>query len=208
VSAAISYPNTIAPPLHTPSSVLREYRESVCAELSAEHDRRALRILALGTAGLRDAETALMRLRYFERHSVTVLDEDPWRIAACKEEYGQLGIRYIEGLLDDPAFTMPGEYDLIYNLNGLAARADWDAKGWLSRILEVLAPGGRLVLATFTPEWSKLCREAGCKGGSPAFSRDEHLLTELITRLPAESFLGYAIWTDSSSTIACLELAK
>lgn len=166
-----------------------------------------MKVLCVGSGGLRDAAD-LFESSFAKRHHVTVVDEDPWRLTACHEEYGSAGIRYVEGMLDEPGFQLDGEYDFIFNLNGLAARANRDAHNWLRRSIQLLAPGGRLLATSFTPAWSSLCAELGCSGIRPAFLRTEAQLAELVADLRSDAFRGHAIWTDESACLAYLEIAK
>jgi hypothetical protein len=199
VGIVLSFSPSLPAP-HTVSSILRRRREFVISELMAECQTPGCRILALGEKGLREAEAVLAQC-ISEGRSFTVLETDASRIEECRREYGSGQIQYVRGSLDDPACDQPAwhpaeGYQFIFGLNTITLNG-------LRRALALLAPGGRILLSTFTPEWAELCCE-------PAVANvwEEADVAVLAAGLRHDRLIGHACWRDESGAVLYLEFVK
>lgn len=163
------YGDAVASPTLSPlGAMLREYEfNSACfqsirdrrATLAREIDdvaaaRANAQVLSVACGYLREIEWS--RAVAENRVSITAIDEDPESIACVRERYADFDIQAIPLSIRDLVRRSPwvGEIDLTYAV-GLYEYLQDDIARLLTTVLfRTLRPGGRLLIANFTPNTS------------------------------------------------------
>lgn len=111
------------------------------------------RVLAVAAGHLREAELS-RRLAAADLGGFIALDQDEASLAVVREQYGSLGVRTIHASVRQVVngSLTARNLDLVYT-TGLYDYLSRAAAQRLTRTLwDMLAPGGRLVIANFTPD--------------------------------------------------------
>lgn len=118
--------------------------------LSANH--RGLRILSVACGHLREANiSSAVRRRRIDRF--VALDSDATSLSEVRQCYGKFGIETTQarvGRLIDTRLDL-GPFDLIYSLGLFDYLAQRLGQRIISRLFDMLRPGGQLLVANFLP---------------------------------------------------------
>jgi SAM-dependent methyltransferase len=113
--------------------------------------RTGAHVLSVGCGYLREIEWS--RAVCENRVSMTAIDEDPYSVAGVKDRYGDFDIQAIPLSIRDLVRRSPwvGDVDLAYAA-GLYDSLEDDIARLLTTVLfRTLRPGGRMLIANFTP---------------------------------------------------------
>lgn len=120
-------------------------------------DRRDIRVLAIAAGHLREAElsTALREGRV----TLVAMDQDATSLALIQQTYADCGVTPCIGTVRDVIRRKvpKASFDLVYAAGLYDYLADNVAVALTDALLKVVAPGGRLLVANFTPSM----RDAG-----------------------------------------------
>lgn len=189
------------------SVVTRRNLLSCYIDRAAEGNRQP-NVLAVAAGHLREAEESAA-LAQGAVGSLTALDQDADSVAVVERDYATLGVRAVResvGALLKRRVTF-SDLDLAYAAGLFDYLDDKTARALVEILFSQLRPGGRLLIANFTPghqargymawfmDWQLICR-------------DEAALAALMSGLAPSEVAETILFSDAPGNIAYLELVR
>lgn len=194
--------------LSSVARAIRQRRDLLAKAIDAAIERTgAPRILAVGCGHLR--ELSLSPGGATRLGAMYALDADPQCLERVREEHG-----YVRSLVPVQASVQEVAngcwsargLDLIYAAHLLEGLDDHTARPLVARLAEMLAPGGRLILANLLPSTANRGLVDGVMAW-PVTWRTEDDLARLVEPLPTERIESLCASRDLDETIAYLNVA-
>ncbi len=192
----------------TARSVVARRNLLSCAIDRAAENRRRPNVLAVASGHLREA-VGSNSLAAGGLGSFLALDQDAESLSVVERDYGSLGVRAVResvGALLKRRVVF-SELDLVYAAGLFDYLDDRTARALVEILFSTLLPGGRLLVANFTPrhqaraymawfmDWRLICR-------------DEVGLASLTTGIATSDIAETQLFTDAPGNIAYLELVR
>jgi len=182
------------------------------ARLGREIDMAADRyghasVLSLACGHLR--ELGLSEAARSGRVQVTAIDQDAESVAVVTRDYAALGAVARVGTVGDAlrGRLPPGAFHLVYAA-GLYDYLDCRlATALTNRLFNCLAPGGRLLLANFTPDFLDIAYLEACQDWHLLY-RDEAQMRELLESVPDGEIGGLEQFREYEDAITYLRVTR
>jgi 2-polyprenyl-3-methyl-5-hydroxy-6-metoxy-1,4-benzoquinol methylase len=188
---------------------IRTRRDVIAKAIDAAIARTgAPRILSVGCGHLR--ELSLSSAGATKLGAIYALDADPQCLALVREEHPH--VRALEiahaTVRDVLKATIAFErLDLIYAANLFETLAEPVARALLARLVEMLAPGGKLLVANMIPSVPNLGLVDGVMAW-PVVWRTEEQLASLALGTHADRIECMTTYADATETIAYLDVVR
>jgi len=170
-------------------------------------ERRDARVLSIACGHLREVEWS--RAVRDGRVSITALDQDRESLAVIEHEYSRYGVCTVPGTIGDVLrrATRFRDLDLVY-ASGLFDYLQQDlARALTDAMFRMLAPGGRLLIANFTPETRDAAFMETFMDWQLVY-RDEKEMRSLADLIPASSVGTTDQFRDDNGNITYLRLVR
>jgi SAM-dependent methyltransferase len=170
-------------------------------------ERPGARVLSVACGHLREVEWS--RAVREGSVSVTALDQDRESLDLIERQYGDYGINTIQGTVGDVLRrSLPlRDLDLVYAA-GLYDYLDRDlARALTSALFRLLGPGGRLLVANFTPDTRDAAFMETFMDWRLVY-RDDQEMQDLAAALPAPEIADAEQFADDNGHITYLRLVR
>jgi extracellular factor (EF) 3-hydroxypalmitic acid methyl ester biosynthesis protein len=190
------------------SRSVRYRRMCLASEIDgAETDGTRPSVLAVACGHLREAElSASVR---DGRVRITALDQDPDSIAVVGREYGLLGVAaHVGTVLDIIRHRVHAQYfNLVYAAGLYDYLGAHIGAALTAALFRMLAPGGRLVIANFTPQTRDAAYMEACMDWQLVY-RDESRMEALLRRVTSKDIAGVDQFRDPDGNITYMRVVR
>jgi extracellular factor (EF) 3-hydroxypalmitic acid methyl ester biosynthesis protein len=187
---------------------VRHRRMRVAREIDdAATNRAVASVLSVACGHLREAElSAAMRDR---RVRVTAIDRDAASVALVAHEYGSCGVTACVGTVLDLLRRRHSESE--FNLAYAAGLYDYldtqVATALTAALFRTVAPGGRLLIANFTPEMRDAAYMETCMDWRLIY-RDESQMEALLQRVASHEVMRLDQFRDPEGNITYMRVVR
>lgn len=168
----------------------------------------APRILSIACGHLREAEmsSAVMEGRVGE---LIALDQDPLSLAEVEQSYGVKGVRPVQQSVRNiiAGRTDYSDLHLVYAAGLYDYLSDRVAARLTELMFDMLAPGGRLLVANFAPCVEDLGYIESYMGWKLIY-REPDQMTALASGIPSSQWKSHRLFWDEHESIIFLEITK
>lgn len=188
---------------------IRGRRDAIAKQIDAAIERTgAPRILSIGCGHLR--ELSLSSMAATKLGAMYAVDSNVEALERVREEHGHVrALEVVPGTVRDVLKgTVTFErLDLVYAANLFETLAEPVARALVARLVEMLAPGGKLVIANLAPNVSSLGLVEGVMAW-PVVWRTEDEVGRLVTPASSDEIEHVCAYTDASESIAYLAVVR
>lgn len=173
--------------------------DGFCAESPSAH------ILSVACGHLRELEgsTAIKSARFGR---FVGFDQDPATLAVVSERWKESGVECrLESVKTFLTSSTPEKFDFIYSA-GLFDYLDGQAARYVTeRLFNMLSPGGRLLIANYTPENDEIGYMEAYMGWHLVY-RDIEAMKYLTETIDSDSIQSIKIYPDSAGIVIYLDI--
>lgn len=215
----IYYPDQYLPELSEEAAALYSYT-SACPSSRAVRNRRAITASSIdqtvAAGGARVLSVACGHMRELDliapsasSASFVALDQDESSLSVLAADYSTLDVKPVAGSIGKILRRQLGEseFDLIYSTGLFDYLDERVGKALVSRLFELLSPGGTLSIANFTPETRDIGYMEAFMGWNLIY-RTEFDLLALASGLPFGQIGDLLTTRDDTGCVAFLSLTK
>lgn len=186
----------------------RRHRVAQLIDHAAEEKHRPVRVLAVASGHLREAElsTALCRGKV---HEIVALDQDLRSLEVVQRDYARLPIKCAPQSIQRLLIPRPdlGKFDVIYSAGMYNYLPDALAWRLTSFLFDLLNSGGTLMASNFLPGNANRAYMESFMDWRIVM-RDETQMMQLVSDLTAAQIAERSISTDLGNNIAYLQITK
>ena len=186
----------------------RRHRVAALIDRTADATHRPIRVFAVASGHLREAELSTAIRRGAVRE-IIALDQDLRSLEVVQKDYARLPIKCAPQSIQRLLMPRPdlGKFDLIYSAGMYNYLPDSLAWRLTSFLFELLLPGGTLMIGNFVPNNANRAYMETFMDWRVVL-RDEIQMMQLVSELPAAEIAERSIATDDGGNIAYLEIRK
>jgi extracellular factor (EF) 3-hydroxypalmitic acid methyl ester biosynthesis protein len=187
---------------------VRTRRATLAREMDAvAAERPGAHVLSVACGHLREIEWS--RAVREARVSITALDQDRQSLELIEEEYGRYGVSTVPGTIGEVLrrATRFRNLDLVY-ASGLFDYLQQDlARALADAMFRMLAPGGRLLIANFTPDTRDAAFMEAFMDWQLVY-RDEESMRGLVQSISACDIAGAEQFRDDNGNLTYLRVVR
>jgi len=186
----------------------RRHRVAQLIDHAADTRHRPVRVLAVASGHLREAELSTAMRRGAVRE-IVALDQDLRSLEVVQRDYARLPIKCAPQSIQRLLTPRPdlGKFDVIYSAGMFNYLPDPLAWRLTSFLFDLLSPGGTLMAANFVPGNENRAYMESFMDWR-VIMRDETQMMQLVSELPSAQIAERSISTDLGKNIAYLEIMK